>query len=157
VLRELREFAIKGSVMDMAVGIIIGAAFTSVVTSLVSDILMPPIGLVTGGLDFSEQFFVLSEGRGSAPYDTLAQARASGATVIAYGLFVNSLLAFSIVSLVLFLAVRWMNRLRRPDTPAAPNTDVCSFCMSTITSGASRCPFCTSVLDAPDAQGPATA
>ena len=150
VLRELREFAIKGNVIDVAVGIIIGAAFTSLVASLVNDVVMPPIGLVTGGLDFSQQFLVLSEGAVAGPYATLAEAKATGATVVAYGLFVNSVVAFCIVSAVLFFAVRWMNSLRRPDTPAAPNTDVCSFCKSTITLGASRCPFCTSSLDGPE-------
>ena len=152
MLKEFKEFAVKGNVMDMAVGVIIGAAFTTVVKSLVEDVIMPPLGLLTGGLDFAEKFVVLAAGATPGPYTTLAQAKASGATVMAYGTFVNSVVAFLMVAAVLFFAVRWMNRLRRPDTPAAPNTKVCPFCKSSIELGAVRCAFCTSALENGDAE-----
>ena len=152
MLEEFKEFAIKGNVVDMSVGIIIGAAFTSVVTSLVEDVLMPPLGLAMGGLDFAEKYAVLAAGDPAGPYTTLAEARAAGATVLAYGSFVNSLVAFIIVAAVLFFAVRWMNRLRRPETPAAPTTRACPHCRSSVDRSATRCAFCTSELE-PVAEG----
>lgn len=147
MIEEFKEFAIKGNVVDMAVGIIIGAAFTTVVKSLVDDVIMPPIGLLTGGLDFADHFVVLNAGTPAPPYATLAAAREAGATVIAYGSFVNSIVAFLIVALVLFALVRWMNQLRRPDTPPAPTTRACPFCAMHIAQVASRCPHCTSAVE----------
>lgn len=147
MLREFKEFAIKGNVIDMSVGVIIGAAFGAVVKSLVDDVLMPPLGLLTGGLDFANHFLVLHGGRTPGPYSTLAEAKASGATVIAYGAFLNAVVAFLLVSFALFFVVRWMNRLRRPDTPPAPNTKACPFCKSSIDSTATRCAYCTSELE----------
>jgi large conductance mechanosensitive channel len=144
MLKEFKEFAIKGSVTDMAVGIIVGAAFTTVVKSLVDELIMPLLSLLTGGLDFADKFAVLRPGPTTGPYTTLAEARAGGATVLAYGSFINSVVAFLIVALVLFFVIRWMNRLRRPDTPPAPNTKACPFCKSAIDRNASRCPYCTS-------------
>jgi large conductance mechanosensitive channel len=144
MLKEFKEFAIRGNVIDMAVGIIIGAAFTTVVKSLVDDVIMPPLGTLTGGLDFAQKFVVLRAGATAGPYHTLAQARASGATVLAYGVFINAVFAFMMVAAVLFFVVRWMNRLRRPDTPPAPNTKNCPFCRSTIDLRATKCAFCTS-------------
>lgn len=151
MLKEFKEFAVKGSVVDMAVGIMIGAAFTSVVSSAVQDLLMPPLSLVTGGLDFSQKFIVLKAGATAPPYASLIQAKTAGATLLTYGQFINTLVSFLMVSLVLFFLVRWVNRLRRPDTPAAPNTRACPYCRTVIDLGATRCPNCTSSLE-PEAQ-----
>lgn len=148
MLKEFREFAIKGSVVDMAVGIIIGAAFTAVVNSVVGDVLTPLIGMITGDLDFSDRFVVLDAGSRSGPYATAAAAEEAGATVLAYGRLVNEVVSFVIVALVLFLLIRWINRLRRTNTPAAPTTKTCPFCQSHIDVDASRCPHCTSQLGA---------
>ncbi len=146
MFREFREFAIKGNVVDMAVGIMIGAAFSAVVKSLVDDVIMPPIGLLLGGVDFKNEFFVLRSGAAQGPYETLAQAKENGAVVIAYGAFINTIVALVLIALVLFFIVRWVNRLRRPDTPAAPTTKPCPYCRSSIDEAASRCPLCTSQL-----------
>lgn len=147
MLKELREFAIKGNVVDMAVGIIIGAAFTTMVKSFVDHVVMPPLSLLTGGLDFSHKFIVLREGTRPGPYETLAGANDAGATVLAYGQFINAVVALFLVALVLFFVVRWVNRLRRSDTPPAPTTRACPFCKSSIDNQASRCAFCTSEVD----------
>jgi large conductance mechanosensitive channel len=147
MFKEFQEFAIKGNVIDMAVGIIIGAAFTTVVKSLVDDVIMPPLGFLTNGLDFTDKYAVLREGTPAGPYASLAQARSSGATVLAYGNFISAIVTFLIVSLVLFFIVRWINRLRRPDTPAAPNTKSCPFCTLPLDRRATRCPHCTSQLE----------
>ena len=147
MLKEFKEFAVKGNVVDMAVGIIIGAAFTTVVKSLVDDLITPPIGLLTGGLDFAESFWVLSPGANAGPYLSLAQAREAGAVVIAYGSFINSVVAFLLVAVVMFFIVRWMNRLRRPDPPPAPSTKACPHCAMPIALSATRCPHCTSHLE----------
>lgn len=146
MFKEFKEFAVKGNVVDMAVGIMIGAAFTSVVDALVKNILMPPIGMVMGGLDFTNRFWVLEEGAKAGPYGTLAEAESAGATVLSYGTFINSLVSFMIVGLVLFFIVRWINRLRSPETPAAPSTKPCSYCMQSVHEKATRCPHCTSEL-----------
>ena len=147
MIKEFKEFAVKGSVVDMAVGIMVGAAFTSVVTSVVQDLLMPPISLVTGGMDFSQKFIVLKAGATvPPPYSSLLQARGAGATLLTYGQFINTLVSFLMVALVLFFLVRWVNRLRSPDTPAAPNTRACPYCKTVIDLGATRCPNCTSNL-----------
>ena len=113
VLKEFREFAVKGNVLDMAVGIIIGAAFGTIVRSLVDDIIMPPIGLLLGGVDFTELFLTISAGTVTGPYATLAAAREAGAVTINYGIFINNLLSFAIVAWVVFLAVRGFNRMKR--------------------------------------------
>jgi large conductance mechanosensitive channel len=125
MLREFKEFAVKGNMLDMAVGIIIGAAFGTIVQSLVRDVIMPPIGVLVGGADFSDLFLVLSEGATPGPYATLAAAQEAGAATLNYGVFFNSLVAFLIVTVVLFLVVRSFNRLRRKrekaeETPPAP-------------------------------------
>lgn len=148
---EFKEFAIKGNVVDMAVGIILGAAFSGLVDSLVKDVLMPPLGALTGDLDFAEQFVVLRTGASPGPYASLSAAREAGATVMAYGAFINSVVSFLMIALALFFVVRWMNRLRRPDTPAAPTTQACPRCRSSIDATATRCAFCTSDLPASDA------
>ena len=149
MIKEFREFAIKGNVMDMAVGIIIGAAFGTVVKSLVDDVLMPPFGMLLGNVDFSNLFLVLKDGAtGVSNYSTLADAKADGAVTINYGLFVNSIISFIIVAFALFIVIKNMNRLKRagPTPEAAPTTKFCQQCYSTIHVKAVRCPNCTSVL-----------
>ncbi len=144
MLKEFKEFAMRGSVLDMAIGIIIGAAFGKIVSSFVSDVLMPPIGLLLGNVDFSNLFINLS----GTPYSTLAEAKAAGAAVIRYGVFLNTVLDFVIVAFVIFLLIRQVNRLKRqPEVAAAaPTTKVCAYCLSTIPIKATRCPHCTSEL-----------
>jgi large conductance mechanosensitive channel len=144
--REFREFAMRGNVVDLAVGIIIGAAFGKIITSLVNDMIMPPIGLVLGRVDFSNLFINLS-GRS---YASLAEAKAAGAPTINYGVFLNNVIDFVIVAFAIFLLVRFINRLsRQPQpAPAAPTTKECPFCVSPIPIKATRCPQCTSILQA---------
>jgi large conductance mechanosensitive channel len=149
VFKEFKEFAMKGSVLDMAVGIIIGAAFGTLVASLVSDILMPPIGLLLGNMDFSNLYVVLHAGGVPGPYASLAQARAAGAVTLNYGLFIDKFIAFLIVAFALFLVIRAMNRMkRRAETavPAAPSTKECPYCCSPVPVKAVRCPNCTSEI-----------
>jgi large conductance mechanosensitive channel len=143
--REFRDFAIKGNVLDLAVGVIIGAAFSSVVNSLVNDMLMPPIGKLTGGVDFKDLFISLN----GVHYTSLAAAKASGAPTLNYGVFINTLLSFLVVSLVIFLLVRQVARFDRLSKVAGalPSTKKCRFCASTIAREAIRCPQCTSVLE----------
>ncbi len=149
MFKEFKEFAMRGNVLDMAVGIIIGAAFGRIVTSLVNDVIMPPIGLLLGKVDFSNLFAVISSGTPAGPYDTLAQAKAAGAVTINYGLFVNTLINFLIIAFVVFLIVRNVNRLRAATAPPAePTTQHCPYCLSKIPIGATRCAFCTSDLKA---------
>jgi large conductance mechanosensitive channel len=144
MLKEFKEFAMRGNVMDMAVGIIIGAAFGRIITSLVSDIIMPPIGVVLGKVDFSNLFLNLS----GKPYDTLAAARAAGAATVNYGVFVNTVIDFLIVAFVIFLVVRQINRWSKPTSAVAPTTKECPYCLSSIPIKATRCPNCTSQLPA---------
>jgi len=148
MLKEFKEFALKGNVMDMAVGIIIGAAFGTIVRSLVDDVIMPPIGLLLGGVDFANLHVVLREGATAGPYAALADAKAAGAVTMNLGIFVNSVISFVIVALCVFFIVRGMNRLRRPPKPAAaaPTTRDCPYCFSAISVKATRCPNCTSQL-----------
>lgn len=143
VLSEFKEFAMHGSMLDMAVGIIIGAAFGRVVSSFVSDVLMPPIGLFTGHSDFSNKFINLS---GHA-YATLAEAKAAGAATINYGVFFNALSDFLIVAFVVFMLIRQINRLKNEQKAVAVTRD-CPFCFSAIAIKATRCPHCTSALAA---------
>lgn len=142
MLKEFKEFAMRGNVVDMAIGIIIGAAFGKIVSSFVNDILMPPIGLLVGRVDFSSLFINLSE----KPYASLAEAKAAGAPTINYGVFLNTVLDFVIVTFAVFLVIRQINRLRRqPEpAPAAPTTRECPYCFSLISLRATRCPYCTS-------------
>ncbi|MBC7259712.1 MAG: large conductance mechanosensitive channel protein MscL [Chloroflexi bacterium] len=142
MLREFKEFAMRGNVVDMAVGIIIGAAFGKIITSLVNDILMPPIGLLLGGVDFGDLYLNLSGGS----YASLAEAKAAGAATINYGAFLNTVIDFIIVAFAIFLVVRAINRMRRQPAPAEPTTKECPFCLSKIPLKATRCPFCTSEL-----------
>jgi large conductance mechanosensitive channel len=144
MFKEFKAFAMRGNVLDMAVGIIIGAAFGRIITSFVSDILMPPIGLLLGKVDFSTLFVNIS----GASYSTLAQAKAAGAATINYGVFLNTVLDFLIVALVIFLLVRQVNRWGKPEPAAAPTTRECPYCVSAIPLKATRCPACTSEVRA---------
>jgi large conductance mechanosensitive channel len=142
MLREFSDFAMRGNMLDMAVGIIIGAAFGRVVSSLVSDILMPPIGLLTGKSDFSNKFINLS----GKVYATLAEAKAAGAATINYGAFLNAAFDFLIVAFAVFLLIRQVNRLKSEEKAPAATTKECPFCSSAIAITATRCPHCTSTL-----------
>jgi large conductance mechanosensitive channel len=147
MLKEFKEFAMRGNVIDMAVGIIIGVAFGTVVKSLVSDIIMPPIGLLLGNVDFSNLFAVLREGTIAGPYAALADAQKAGAVTINYGLFVNTIISFLIVAFAVFLLIRQINRLKREEVPLEePTTKDCPYCFSSIPIKATRCPHCTSEL-----------
>ncbi len=150
MLKEFREFAMRGNVVDMAVGIIIGAAFGSIVSSLVADIIMPPIGLVLGNVDFANLFLTLKEGELAGPYAALAEAQAAGAITINYGLFINTIISFLIIAFAVFLLIRGVNRTQEeePAPPEEPTTKDCPFCFSKIAISASRCPNCTSQLEA---------
>jgi large conductance mechanosensitive channel len=150
MLKEFKEFAMRGNVVDMAVGIIIGAAFGTIVKSLVSDVIMPPIGLLLGNVDFSNLFLVLKEGATAGPYASLADAQAAGAVSVNYGVFLNTIISFIIVAFAVFVLVRSINRLKRqPEpAPAVPTTKECPFCLSVIPIKATRCGHCTSELKA---------
>ena len=150
MLKEFKEFILRGNVVDMAVGIIIGAAFGTIVTSLVNDVIMPPIGLLLGGVDFANLFVLLKAGSPAAPYASLADAQAAGAVTINYGLFINAVISFLIVAFVVFLLIRNINRLKREEEapPAEPTTKECPYCLSTIPIKATRCAHCTSELPA---------
>jgi len=144
MLREFKEFAMRGNVIDMAVGVIIGAAFGKIVTSLTNDILMPPIGLLLGKVDFSSLYLNLS---GTA-YPSLAEAKKAGAATINYGIFINAVIDFVIVAFVIFLLIRQINRLLAPAPaqPAEPTAKDCPYCLSQIAIKATRCAHCTSTL-----------
>lgn len=146
MFKEFKEFAMKGNVVDMAVGIIIGGAFGTIVKSLVADVLMPPIGLLLGGVDFNDFFMVLKEGATAGPYATLADAQGAGAVTINYGVFLNGVIAFLIVAFAVFLLIKSINNMRREEEapPAEPTTKDCGFCCSEIPIKATRCPNCTS-------------
>jgi large conductance mechanosensitive channel len=144
MLKEFKEFAMRGNVLDMAVGIVVGAAFGRIVSSFVNDVLMPPIGKLTGGVDFSNHFVTLS----TRSFATLADAKAAGAATINYGVFLNTVFDFLIVAFAIFLLVRQVNRLKRQEepAPAAPTTKDCPYCLSSIPIKAIRCAHCTSQL-----------
>jgi large conductance mechanosensitive channel len=150
MLKEFREFALRGNVLDMAVGIIIGAAFGTIVNSLVQDVIMPPIGLLLGNVDFSNIFVVLREGKVAGPYASVAAAKSAGAVTINFGVFINTIISFLIVAFAVFLLIRTINRLRRQEEapPAVPTTKECTYCFSSIPIKATRCPQCTSELKA---------
>jgi large conductance mechanosensitive channel len=147
LLKEFKEFVRRGNVLDMAVGITIGAAFGAIVQSLVADVLMPPLGLLFNRVDFANMFVVLKDGTPGGPYVSLALAKEAGAVTLNYGQFVNTLVRFIIISIVIFYVVRTMNRLKRKEqVQAAPNTKICPFCRSSVDMEATRCPYCTSEL-----------
>lgn len=149
IIKEFKEFAVKGNVVDMAVGIIIGGAFGTIVKSLVDDVIMPPVGLLLGGVDFKDLFIVLRAGDPGPPYVTIADAQASGAVTLNYGQFINNILAFVIVAFAVFILVKAINRLRREEQvePESPTDKACPFCATTIPIQALRCPNCTSALE----------
>ena len=148
MLKEFKEFAVKGNVVDMAVGIIIGAAFGTIVKSLVADVIMPPIGMLLGGVDFSNLFSVLQAGDPAGPYASLADAQAAGAVTVNYGLFINTIISFLIVAFAVFLVIRSINRMQKQEeeAPAEPTTKECPHCLSTIPLAAKKCAHCTSDL-----------
>jgi large conductance mechanosensitive channel len=142
MLKEFKEFVMRGNVLDLAVGIVIGAAFGKIVTSLVNDIVMPPIGVILGKVDFSNLFIDLSGGQ----HPTVAAAKAAGAATINYGLFLNTVVDFLIVAFVIFLVIKQANRFKRQPAAAAATTKDCPFCCTAIPIPAKRCPHCTSQL-----------
>lgn len=142
MFKEFKEFIMRGNVLDLAVAVIIGAAFGRIITSLVNDIIMPPIGVVLGKVDFSNLFIDLSGGN----HPTLAAAKATGAATVNYGVFLNTVIDFLIVAFAIFLVVRRANKMRRPGAPPPPSTKDCVYCYSIIPLKATRCPNCTSQL-----------
>jgi large conductance mechanosensitive channel len=149
MLKEFREFILRGNVLDLAVGVIIGAAFGGVVTSLVNDVIMPPIGLGLGQVDFKDLFVLLKEGTTPGPYASVAAAKAAGAVTLNWGAFVNTVINFLIVGFAIFMIVRLANRLyKRAEAPPAPPTRECPYCLSSVPLKAIRCPQCTSELKA---------
>ncbi len=148
MLKEFKDFAMRGNVVDMAIGIVIGAAFGKIISSMVSDMLMPPIGLLLGGVDFSNLYLVLKEGGKAGPYLALGDAQAAGAVTLNYGLFLNQIVSFTIVAFALFMVIKAMNAMKRetPAPAAAPPTRDCPQCTMSIPIAAKRCPHCTSQL-----------
>lgn len=151
ILNEFREFAIKGSVVDMAVGIVVGGAFGTIAKSFVSDVIMPPIGLAVGRVNFGNLFWVIAQGTPRGPYNTIAEAQHAGAVTLNYGTFVDTIVSFFIIAVAVFFLVRAINRVRgefqQAPAPAAPTTKECPYCCSSIAIKATRCPNCTSPLD----------
>ena len=148
MLKEFKEFAMQGNMVDMAVGIIIGAAFGVIITSLVNDIIMPPIGMLLGGVDFNNLYFLLQDGSPGSPYASVADAQAAGAVTINYGVFINALISFLVIALAVFFLIRAMNRAMRPaEAEEEASTKECPYCFSTISIMATRCPNCTTQLD----------
>lgn len=148
MFKEFKEFAMRGNVLDMAVGIVIGASFGAIVTSFVADVIMPPIGLLLGNIDFSSLFIILKEGKVPGPYESLAAAKAAGAVTVNYGVFLNTIISFLIVAFAIFLLIRNVNKLKREQEvpPAASTTKECPFCLSTIPIKAVKCAHCTAEL-----------
>lgn len=155
--KEFKEFAVKGNALDLAIGVIIGAAFGAIVSSLVKDIIMPPIGLITGGLDFSNQFMVLKDAPGGGVFATPAEAAKAGAITWNYGNFLTLIINFLIVALAIFMVVRAMNKMKRPAPTATPVSKDCPACQMTIPIKATRCPHCTSELSGAALTGAARA
>ena len=150
MFKEFKDFALRGNVMDMAIGIIIGASFSTIVNSLVKDILMPPIGWLLGGVDFENFYLTVKVGTPAGPYLSLADAQAAGAVTVNYGLFINAIISFLIVAVAMFLIIRAINRLQEgkaeEDQDPTPTTRDCPFCFTAIPIQATRCPNCTSQL-----------
>ncbi len=148
MFKEFKEFAMRGNVMDMAIGIVIGAAFSPIIASLVSDIIMPPIGLLLGGVDFSNLFITIKKGATAGPFATLADAQKAGAVTMNYGVFINKIISFIIVAFAIFMVVKGMNSMKRKEepAPAEPTMKDCSFCFTAIPVKAIRCPHCTADL-----------
>jgi large conductance mechanosensitive channel len=152
MFKDFKEFAMRGNVVDMAVGIVIGAAFGTIVKSFVDDVLMPPIGLLLGNVDFNNLFIMLKEGtKAAGPYTSLAAAKAAGAVTLNWGIFINTIISFIIIAFAVFLVIKGINRMKREEEalPAEVSTKECPFCFSAIPIQASRCPHCTSQLTGP--------
>jgi len=149
MFKEFKEFVMRGNVIDMAVGIVIGAAFGTIVQSLVKDVIMPPIGLLLGNVDFTNIFSVIKPGEVAGPYATLAEAQQAGAVTMNWGVFVMTIISFLIIAFAIFMIIKQINKLKREAEapPAEPTTKSCPFCFSEIAIKASRCPFCTSQLE----------
>ncbi len=146
MLKEFKEFIMRGNVIDMAVGIIIGASFGTIIKSLVDDVIMPPIGLLLGNIDFSNLFAVLKDGaKAAGPYVSLAAAKEAGAVTVNYGFFINTIITFLIVAFCVFLLIRSVNKMKK-EAPAEVTTKECPYCISAIPVNAKRCPHCTSQL-----------
>jgi len=152
MLKEFRDFIVRGNVIDLAVAVVIGAALGAIVKSLVDNVIMPPIGLALGGIDFSNLYIMLKQGISPGPYASLGDAQTAGAVTLNYGLFVNAVVTFVIIAFVIFMIIRSLNRIQRPKVAPAPTTRECPYCKTTISLAATRCPNCTSQLQA--AQGP---
>lgn len=149
MFKEFKDFAMRGNVLDLAVGIVIGTAFGAIVKSLVDDILMPFLGLILGGSDFTNKFWVLKSGMPPKPYESLLAAREAGAVTVNYGLFINAIVSFAIIAFAIFLIIRVVNRLKEAEeepAPAEPTTKLCTYCFTEIPIQAMRCPNCTSEL-----------
>ncbi|MBP7528848.1 MAG: large-conductance mechanosensitive channel protein MscL [Syntrophorhabdaceae bacterium] len=144
--KEFKEFIMRGNVVDMAVGIIIGAAFVTIVKSLVDDVIMPPIGLLLGNIDFTNLFAVLKDGKVPGPYETLALAKAAGAVTINYGVFINTIISFLVVAFCVFILIKNVNRLGKEPLPAEPDTRECPYCLSAIPVKATKCAHCTAEI-----------
>lgn len=142
MLQEFKKFAMRGNVVDMAVGIIIGTAFGKIISSMVSDVLMPPIGRLMGNVDFSNLFLGLTD----ASYPSLAAAKAAGAPTVNYGLFINTVIDFIIIAFVLFMIINAMNKAKKPESAKAPDSKACPECLSDIPIAARRCKYCASVV-----------
>lgn len=149
MIKEFKKFAMRGNVLDMAVGLILGASFGSVVSSLVDDVIMPPIGFLLGNVDFSNLFIILREGDVPGPYLSVAEAQLAGAVTLNYGLFINTIITFLIVAFAVFLLIRSVNIIQsaEEEPPSEPTTKVCPFCFMDIPMDAIRCPQCTSDLE----------
>jgi large conductance mechanosensitive channel len=151
MFKDFKEFVMRGNVVDMAIGIVIGAAFGTIVKSFVDDVLMPPIGLLLGNADFSNLFLTLKEGaKAAGPYASLAAAKAAGAVTLNYGFFINTIISFIIIAFAVFLLIKGINRMKREQEapPAEATTKECPFCIAAIPIKATRCPHCTSQLTA---------
>lgn len=150
MFKEFKEFAMRGNVIDMAVGIVIGAAFGAIVKSFVADVIMPPIGLLLGNVDFSNLFIVLKKGATPGPFASIEAANKAGAVTLNYGLFVNTVISFIIIAFAIFMVIRGINKLKREEMapPEEPTTKECEYCFSTISIKATRCANCTSELRA---------
>ena len=148
MFKEFKEFAMRGNVVDMAVGIVIGGAFGTIIKSLVADVIMPPIGLLMGGVDFTNLFMILKEGTPAGPYASLAAAQEAGAVTMNVGIFINTIISFIIVAFSIFMVIRAMNKMKREEeaSPEEPTTKDCPLCQMTIPISATRCGHCTSEL-----------
>ncbi len=146
MLKEFKDFAMKGNVLDLAVGIILGVAFGGIISSLVADIIMPPIGLLLGNVDFTNLFVILLEGADSGSYSSLTAAQEAGAVTLNYGLFLNTIVNFVIVAFAMFMLIRAISKTEKEESKSEPTTKDCPYCFSTISIKASRCAFCTSKL-----------